>query len=143
MRLDIIPFGKGRIALESDNFDNTICIITYGMGVHWALNAAKNHQGQVEIIDLRTIYPIDEKLIFERVNKHGKCLVLTEEPYNNSFAQALSGRIQENCFKNLDAPVFVMGSENLPAIPLNSTLEKTMIPNTEKVSKKISEILAY
>ena len=139
----IIPFGKARIALESDNCDNTICIITYGMGVYWALNAAKNHQGKVEIVDLRTINPIDEELIFERVNKHGKCLVLTEEPYHHSFAQALSGRIQENCFSNLDAPVFVMGSENLPAIPLNATLEATMLPNAEKVSTKIREILAY
>jgi 2-oxoisovalerate dehydrogenase E1 component len=69
--------------------------------------------------------------------------VLTEEPYNNSFAQALSGRIQENCFKNLDAPVCVMGSKNLPAIPLNSTLEATMLPNSDKVSKKIEEILRY
>jgi 2-oxoisovalerate dehydrogenase E1 component len=113
------------------------------MGVHWALNAAKNHKGKVEIVDLRTINPIDEQLIFERVNKYGKCLVLTEEPYNNSFAQALSGRIQENCFSNLDAPVFVMGSENLPAIPLNSNLESRMLPNSEKVSKKIREILDY
>ena len=122
---------------------DTLTIITYGMGVYWATDAAKKHKGKVEIIDLRTINPIDEELVFERVNKHGKCLVLTEEPYNNSFAQALSGRIQENCFKNLDAPIYVMGSENLPAIPLNSTLEATMLPNAEKVSEKIEKILAY
>ena len=139
----VIPFGKGRIALESDNSDNTICIITYGMGVHWALNAAKDHKGKVEIVDLRTIYPLDEKLIFEKVNKHGKCLVITEEPYNNSFAQSLAGRIQEKCFEKLDAPVFVLGSENMPAIPLNSKLEETMIPNAEKVSEKIEKILKY
>ena len=139
----IIPFGKGRIALESENLNNTICIITYGMGVYWALNAAKDHKGKVEVIDLRTINPLDEKLIFERVKKHGKCLVLTEEPYHNSFAQALSGRIQEKCFNNLDAPIFVMGSENLPAISLNSTLEAAMLPNAKKVSDKINEILAF
>jgi 2-oxoisovalerate dehydrogenase E1 component len=139
----VIPFGKGRIALECKDTENTICIVTYGMGVHWALNAAKNHKGKVEIVDLRTIHPLDEKLVFERVNKHGKCLVLTEEPYNNSFAQSLAGRIQEHCFEQLDAPVFVMGSENLPAIPLNSILEETMIPNAGKVSKKIAEILLY
>ena len=139
----VIPFGKGRIALESDNSDKTICIITYGMGVHWALNAAKDHKGKVEIVDLRTIHPLDEKLIYSRVNKHGKCLVLTEEPYNNSFAQSLAGRIQEKCFEKLDAPVFVLGSENIPAIPLNSKLEETMIPNAEKVSKKIEKILNY
>ena len=139
----VIPFGKGRIALEADNIENTICIITYGMGVHWALNAVKNHKGKVEIIDLRTINPLDEKLVFNTVNKHGKCLVLTEEPFRNSFAQSLVGSIQEHCFENLDAPVYVMGSENLPAIPLNSTLEATMLPNAKKVSEKIEEILAY
>ena len=139
----IIPFGKGRIILESEKKNNTICIITYGMGVYWALNAAKKHKGKVEILDLRTINPIDEELIFERVKKHGKCLVLTEEPYHNSFAQALSGRIQEKCFSYLDSPVFVMGSENLPAIALNAILEETMLPNAEKVSHKISEILEF
>ena len=139
----IIPLGKGRIALETVHSDNTICIITYGMGVHWALNAAKFHKGKVEIVDLRTINPLDELLVFNTVNKHGKCLILTEEPFENSFAQSLAGRIQEHCFESLDAPVYVMGSENLPAIPLNSILEETMLPNAEKVSKKIKEILAY
>ncbi|MAW21525.1 MAG: tungsten formylmethanofuran dehydrogenase [Flavobacteriales bacterium] len=140
----VIPFGKGRIVLESDeNEQNSLCIITYGMGVHWALNAANSYKGKIEIIDLRTINPIDDNLVFERVKKHGKCLVLTEEPYNNSFAQALSGRIQENTFKHLDAPIFVLGSENLPAIPLNSILESTMLPNTEKISAKIEEIFRY
>ena len=139
----IIPFGKGRVVLEADSSDNTICIITYGMGVHWALNAAKIHKGKVEIIDLRTINPLDEVLVFNTVNKHGKCLVITEEPFQNSFAQSLAGSIQEHCFEKLDAPVYVMGSENLPAIPLNSTLEATMLPNTEKISKKIGEILTY
>jgi 2-oxoisovalerate dehydrogenase E1 component len=70
-------------------------------------------------------------------------MVLTEEPYNNSFAQALAGKIQENCFDKLDSPIYVMGSENLPAIPLNSTLEATMLPNAKKVSKKINKILNY
>ena len=140
----VIPFGKARVALNNEsNKTNTLCIITYGMGVHWALNAAKNHNGNVEVIDLRTIFPLDEELIFNTVKKHGKCLVLTEEPFQGSFAQSLAGSIQENCFEKLDAPVYVMGSENLPAIPLNSTLEKTMLPNADKVSKKIGKILAY
>ena len=140
----LIPFGKANIILETDtNGLNTICVITYGMGVHWAIGAAKNHIGKVEIIDLRTINPIDEKLIFEKVNVHGKCLIITEEPLNNSFAQALGGRIQEKCFRNLDAPVGTIGAENLPAIPLNSTLEATMLPNEEKVSDKINEILGF
>ena len=113
------------------------------MGVHWALEVAKEHKGKIEIIDLRTINPIDEDLIIDRVNIHGKCLVITEEPLSNSFAQALTGRLQEKCFKNLDAPVFSIGSEDLPAIPLNSILEETMLPNVQKINKKIIEILNF
>jgi 2-oxoisovalerate dehydrogenase E1 component len=77
------------------------------------------------------------------VKKTGKCLVVTEEPSSNTFARALAGQIQEECFRYLDAPVMVIGSENMPAIPLNSTLEQTMIPSTEKVKTKIEALLNY
>lgn len=70
-------------------------------------------------------------------------MVVTEEPSNNSFARALAGKIQEKCFKFLDAPVMTIGSENMPAIPLNATLEQTMIPSTEKVMLAINELLNY
>lgn len=113
------------------------------MGVYWATNAAQKFNGQVQIIDLRTLYPLDENLIFETVNQHGKCLVVTEEPVNNSFAQSLAARIQQHCFKKLDAPVQVIGAQNLPAIPLNATLEITMIPNAQKVADAIGALLAY
>ena len=154
----IIPLGKARVVevvesrrckTENDKVsfptgkESTLTIITYGMGVYWAKNAAKEFPLQVEIIDLRTINPLDEKTVFESVKKHGKCIVLTEEPYNNTFAQALAGRISKNCFEFLDAPVEVIGSENLPAIPLNSILESTMLPNAMKVVKVIAKLLAY
>ncbi|MFM6979009.1 MAG: transketolase C-terminal domain-containing protein, partial [Methylophilaceae bacterium] len=54
---------------------DSVCVITYGMGVHWATQAAKDFDGQIEVIDIRTIYPLDEDLIYSRVKKHGKCLV--------------------------------------------------------------------
>lgn len=139
----ILPFGKARLCLEASNSDNAITIITYGMGVHWAMNAAENYPGQVEILDLRTLYPLDEQAIFESVRKVSKCMVLTEEPLNNSFARSIAGLIQENCFESLDAPVKVIGSVDTPAIPLNSILEKTMLPSSEKVAVAISELLAY
>lgn len=143
----VVPFGKARLVQEA-NTENissgkSLTIITYGMGVYWAKAAAKKFEGQVEIIDLRTIAPIDEATIFESANKHGKCMVLTEEPVFNGFAQSVAARISENCFQKLDAPVKVIGAENLPAIPLNSTLEKTMLPNAEKVEKAIGDLLAY
>lgn len=143
----VIPFGKARIALEAEvstiESGNSMVVITYGMGVYWANTAAKSHKGQVEILDLRTLAPLDREGIFESVRKHNKCLVLTEEPKGFGFAQALAGEIQQECFESLDAPVRVLGAENMPAIPLNSTLEATMIPNAEKVEKVMKEILNY
>ena len=113
------------------------------MGVYWAKNASKQFPGQIEIIDLRTLSPIDETAVFASVKKNSRCLVVTEEPVFNSFAQSLAGRIQDECFEYLDAPVRIIGSENLPAIPLNSTLEQTMIPSAEKVAAAMEELLRY
>jgi len=141
----IIPLGKGNIVLaaseEKINNGDSCCIITYGMGVYWSKAAAKNFKGQVEIIDLRTLFPLDEELIFSTVKKHGKCLILTEEQQNNSFAEALAGRISKACFRFLDAPVEVLGAMNLPAVPMNIILEKAMLPNEEKVSARLKELL--
>ncbi len=141
----VLPFGKANIVqrIWPEDEKETLTVVTYGMGVHWALNATKKIQDVVEIIDLRTLYPLDEETIMESVKKTKKCLMVTEEPSNNSFARALAGKIQEECFKYLDAPVMTIGSENMPAIPLNSTLEQTMIPSTEKVRAKIDELLRY
>ena len=88
------------------------------------------------------LIPCDEELVYKSVKKHGKCLVLTEECIDNFFAQSLSAKIQENCFEFLDAPVFSMGAENLPAIPLNSNLERNVTLTLIKY-KKIAEILNY
>ncbi len=143
----IIPLGKARIVKEAEpehiKYGESLAIITYGMGVYWALAAEKQFKGQLEILDLRTLNPCDDTAIFESVNRHGKAIVLTEETLRNSFAEALAGRIQLNCFKNLDAPIQVMGSANLPAIPLNMGLEKEMLPNAEKLSALIQELLNY
>ncbi|NNF85311.1 MAG: tungsten formylmethanofuran dehydrogenase, partial [Winogradskyella sp.] len=143
----ILPLGKAWVLQEIWKQENveTLTVVTYGMGVHWAYNASGelDMRDQIEIIDLRSLYPLDEDTIMKSVKKTGKCLVVTEEPSNNSFARALAGKIQEECFKYLDAPVMTIGSENMPAIPLNSTLEQTMIPSTEKVKEKIKELLNY
>jgi 2-oxoisovalerate dehydrogenase E1 component len=143
----ILPLGKGRILIVADKNQiqrgNTLTIITYGMGVYWAKSAAEKFSGQVEVLDLRTLYPLDEELIFESVKKHSRCLIVTEEPSENSFALALSGKIQEECFTFLDAPVRVIGSENVPAIPLNSVLEESYLPNADKVSQEIKALMVF
>ncbi len=142
----ILPFGKANTVLHADKNKiingETCAVITYGMGVYWSKAAAKFFPGQVEIIDLRTLYPLDEEMVFNKVKEHGKCLIVTEEQQNNSFAEALAGRISKACFNWLDAPVEVIGSLNLPAVPMNTLLEKMMLPNAEKVSQRIKNLLA-
>jgi 2-oxoisovalerate dehydrogenase E1 component len=113
------------------------------MGVYWAKAAAVHFPGQVEIVDLRTLYPLDEELVYSTVEKHGKCLVLTEEQQYNSFAEALAGRISRHCFRSLDAPVEILGTIYIPAIPMNQYLEQAALPNPEKVKAAISRLLLF
>ncbi|MBK6754881.1 MAG: tungsten formylmethanofuran dehydrogenase [Flavobacteriales bacterium] len=143
----IIPFGKARIVQEADakviERGEAAVIVTYGMGVYWAKAAAKNFPGRITIIDLRTLVPLDEETVMRAVARHGRCLVITEEQVTNSFAQALASRIGDGCFEQLDAPVRTLGSVDMPAIPLNSTLEAAMIPSAEKVAKALEDLLTY
>lgn len=143
----VIPLGKARTVLHADEkaveYGESMAVITYGMGVYWAMNAAAQLNGNVEVVDLRTLNPCDDESIFNAVKKHGKVMVLTEETLRNSFAEAIAGRIQKNCFTHLDAPVEIMGSANLPAIPLNMGLEAEMLPNANKVADKMRELLEY
>ena len=143
----VIPFGKGRMALEAaqEKVENgeAAVVITYGMGVYWAQKAAEEFNGKVSIVDLRTLAPWDRDLVMTQSRKHGRVLVLTEESATPSFAGALQGAIQSDCFESLDAPVMLLGSEDVPAIPLNGTLEHAMLPNAEKVAAKLRELLEY
>jgi len=143
----ILPLGKGNIVLKANDEavsrGESCCIITYGMGVYWARAAAQHFPGQVEVVDLRTLFPLDEELVFSTVTKHGKCLVLTEEQQQNSFAEALAGRISRHCFRSLDAPVEITGTINIPAIPMNMQLEQAALPNPEKVKAAISRLLLF
>jgi 2-oxoisovalerate dehydrogenase E1 component len=143
----VLPLGKGSVIQHADanaiRNGESICIITYGMGVYWAKAAAKHFPGQIEIVDLRTLFPLDEELVFSTVKKHGRCMVLTEEQQNNSFAEALAYRISYNCYQFLDAPIEVFGALNLPAVPINLVLEAAMLPTAEKVADRITKLLSY
>jgi len=141
----ILPFGIGNMVQEASvgSAENKVLVVTYGMGVHWALNLQNDIVSQVGILDLRTLYPLDEKLIYSKSKEYNRIIVLTEEPVNNSFAQSIASRIQSNCFEFLDAPVITVGAENMPAIPLNEILEKTMLPNSLKLGDAVRKILTY
>jgi len=142
----ILPLGKANIVLQADEdyleAGDTLLVITYGMGVYWAKEAAMEFPGQVEIIDLRTLAPVDMDLLIARIRLHGKCLMLTEEQVSHSFVQSLAGKLTEQCFSSLDAPIQVMGALDLPAVPMNMGLEKAMLPNAQKVAERMDRILS-
>lgn len=141
----VVPFGKARVALEASadavNQGKSVGVVTYGMGVYWAINAAKSLPGQVAVLDLRTLAPYDEEAIVELTQKHGRLLILTEETLRNSFAEALAGRISQRCFQYLDAPIKTMGSADCPAVPLNVNMEAVMLPSAEKVAAVLKDLL--
>ena len=139
-----LPFGLARTVLQADGTDQPcLAIITYGRGVHWAMAAAAALPGQVEILDLRSLAPLDQGAITDAVKKCHRCLVLTEEPPLGSFAQAIAGFIADAGFLDLDAPVRCIGSMEIPAIPLNEGLEAAVLPNAEKVLIACKNLLAF
>ncbi len=141
----LLPFGKANqvVAADPEKIDRgeSMVLITYGMGVHWALQALGQFKGQVELIDLRTLYPVDLPMVYQAVQRHGKCLLLTEEQLQHSFIESLAARISHQCFTYLDAPVETMGALDLPAVPMNKNLEQAMLPNAEKLAKRIEALL--
>ncbi|MFZ3274983.1 MAG: dehydrogenase E1 component subunit alpha/beta [Lutibacter sp.] len=118
-----IPFGKASLLHEG----NDLSIITYGAGVHWALNEVKEHKISADIIDLRTLQPLDTETVYKSVKKTGKVLILHEDTLFGGIASDLSALITENCFHYLDAPVKRVGSLETP-IPFAKNLEDMFLP---------------
>jgi 2-oxoisovalerate dehydrogenase E1 component len=143
----IVPIGKARIVQEAsaENISkgNSVGVITYGRGVYWTSEAAASFEGQVEILDLRSINPLDMDAMTALCERHGKVLMVTEESIENTFTLGLAGRLQRLCFQHLDAPIEIVASVDAPAIPLNSTLEAAMLPNASKVKDALTQLLNY
>jgi 2-oxoisovalerate dehydrogenase E1 component len=143
----VIPIGKARTVQEATQEKitqgKTCGIITYGMGVYWAIEASKGFAGQVEILDLRSINPLDHAAMNALCQKHGKIIIVTEESVECSFALGLAGRLQRDNFNYLDAAIEIIGSTDTPAIPLNSSLESELLPNAEKIKNAIQLLLNY
>ena len=132
-----VPIGKGKLR----KIGKKISVITYGLGVHEALKIIDKHDIDADLIDLLTLSPIDEKIIINSVNKTGKAIVLQEDSIFGGIASEISSIIMENCFENLDAPVFRVGSLNTP-IPFEEGLEKQYLP-FDRFETKIIELLNY
>jgi 2-oxoisovalerate dehydrogenase E1 component len=143
----VVPIGKARTVLEANESQvekgNSCGVITYGRGVYWTLEAVKTFEGQVEILDLRSLNPLDHEAMNTLCRKHNKILFVTEESIESYFTLGLAGRLQRDNFKFLDAPIGIVGSIDTPAIPLNSILEATLLPNAEKVERAIKNLLFF
>ncbi|GGK50562.1 MULTISPECIES: alpha-ketoacid dehydrogenase subunit alpha/beta [Flavobacteriaceae] len=132
-----IPFGKAALL----NKGISISIITYGAGVHWALEVVKTHTISADILDLRTLQPLDVEAIYASVKKTGKVLILQEDTLFGGIASDISALIAENCFKYLDAPIKRIGSIETP-IPFANSLENNYLPKN-RLFDAIMELLNY
>ena len=133
-----IEIGKGRRVLSGED----LSIITYGAGVHWAVEyAEQNPDAFIDIIDLRTLLPWDKELVLESVKKTGKVLVLHEDTQTGGFGGEIAAWISENAFEYLDAPVRRLGALDTP-VPFAPELEQNFLP-TGRLGGMIEELLSY
>ena len=133
-----LELGKAKI--RSIGADATI--ITYGLGVHWALNVMKFFKNySIEIIDLNTLIPWDKELVFNSIKKTGKVLLLSEDTLINGFIGEISATISEEIFEYLDAPIIRVGSLDTP-VPFSNNLEKSFLSNS-RLKEKLEKLLKY
>ncbi len=132
-----IPLGKAAMVKEGEE----VTIISYGAGVHWALSSLDKMNISADLIDLRTLQPLDEECIFKSVKKTGRIIILQEDSLFGGIASDISAMISENCFEYLDAPVIRIASPEMP-IPFAKNLESLYLPN-ERFEKALIELLAY
>lgn len=133
-----IPFGKARLVKEG----TAVTIVTYGLGVHWALELLNAHpEISADLIDLRTLVPLDTEAIYTSVKKTGRAFILHEDTLTGGIGGELSALITEHCFEYLDAPVMREGSLDTP-VPMNADLEINFLPK-ERFKEKLMKLLAY
>jgi 2-oxoisovalerate dehydrogenase E1 component len=137
----LVPFGKAKTVREG----NDISIITYGAMVHEANFAAKKLEQEgysVELIDIRTIAPLDTEAIYESVRKTGKAMIVHEDTITAGFGAEIAALITENCFQSLDGPVRRIGATDTP-IPYHPNLEYAVLPTREKIYNSVKNLLQY
>lgn len=132
-----IPLGKAALLKEGED----VTIISFGAGVHWALSSLDNLKVDADLIDLRTLQPLDEDCIYKSVKKTGKVIILQEDSLFGGIASDISAMIGEKCFEDLDAPVVRVASPLMP-IPFAKNLETLYLPN-KRFEKALIELLEY
>ena len=137
----VVPIGKARVALEGKD----VSIITYGAMVHTALEAAQDLKEKgisCEIIDLRTILPLDRKSIFTTVKNTNKVVVLHEQTKTGGVGAEVSSLITEYCFDYLDGPIIRVAAQDTP-VPYSAQLEEAFIPQAKDVISAVEKLIRY
>jgi 2-oxoisovalerate dehydrogenase E1 component len=133
-----IPFGKASLIKEGES----VTIVSYGAGVHWALEVLNSNPDiNSDLIDLRTLQPLDLETIYNSVKKTGKCIILQEDTLFGGIASDISALVMENCFEYLDAPVRRVGSLESP-IPFVKSLEDQYLTKA-RFEKELKQLLEY
>lgn len=138
----VLPIGKADVKREGED----ITVITYGLCVHLALQAAEKLENDgisVHVLDLRTVYPLDKQSIIEAASKTGKVLLVTEDNLEGSIIGEVSAIIAENCLFDLDAPIKRLAGPDIPAMPYSPGMEKLFMVNTDKIEKEMRELAQY
>ncbi|CAM3958575.1 alpha-ketoacid dehydrogenase subunit beta [Lederbergia lenta] len=138
----VLPIGKADVKREGED----ITVITYGLCVHFALQAAERlaEDGvETHLLDLRTVYPLDQEAIIEAASKTGKVLLITEDNKEGSIIGEVAAIIAEHCLFELDAPIMRLAGPDTPAMPFSPTLEKYFLINPDKVEKAMRELAEY
>jgi 2-oxoisovalerate dehydrogenase E1 component len=133
-----LPFGKARIVSSGDK----LTLVTYGLGVHWGMDVLKEEKyAGIELIDLRTLAPLDYETVMTSVKKTGRVVVLHEDSLTGGIGGELASRITEECFEYLDAPVTRCASLDTP-IPFNAGLEVNFMANN-RLRTTLDKVLSY
>lgn len=138
----VLPIGAAEVKREGRD----LSVITYGLTLHYALQAASELEGEgvsAEVVDLRTLRPLDAETILASVRKTGRALVVQEDNAAVSVGSEASALIAEHAFEHLDAPVMRLAGPEVPAMPFAPTLEAAYMPTSDKIAVKIREMAAY
>ncbi|WP_010530904.1 alpha-ketoacid dehydrogenase subunit beta [Lentibacillus jeotgali] len=138
----VLPIGKADIKREGSD----VTVITYGLAVHFALQAAEKLEEEgidTHILDLRTVYPLDQESIIEAAQKTGKVLLITEDNKEGSIIGEVSAIIGENCLFDLDSPIQRLAGPDIPAMPFSPAMEKYFMMNPDKVEKAIRKLAEF
>ena len=115
--------------------------MSYGAGVHWAIEVIDKHEINADLLDLRTLQPLDEEAIYNSVRKTGKLIILQEDTLFGGIASDISALVSENCFESLDAPIIRVGSALIP-VPFAKNLEELYLPK-DRFEKEVLSLLRF